>query len=187
MIGKMINNIRKEKKMSLQKLSTLTGIDVGHLCHIENGQRNPSYKALKSICTALGVSGEQFATYTGQTLNEKQEEYGYVKYIPYNKVPLVNLIEFVERPKDCEGNLMCIIVDDDSMEKQYMMGSNVFIDTGTPLDSGDLGLFLFNNRIMLREIKYNGSKTLLKAYNKEYEDITVKEDDKFYIIGKVVK
>ena len=87
MIGQMIKNIRTSKKMSLKSIADITGIDIGHLSHIEKGERNPSYKALSAICSALEVSVTQFVGSIGKPLNEEQEEYGYIKYVPYNKAP----------------------------------------------------------------------------------------------------
>ena len=55
MVGALLEQIRKDRKMSKTTLSDLTGINVGHLTHIEKGERNPSLKALISICNALKI------------------------------------------------------------------------------------------------------------------------------------
>ena len=39
MLGRLIERIRKEKGVSKTELARLTGIDVGHLSHIEKGER----------------------------------------------------------------------------------------------------------------------------------------------------
>ena len=59
MIGDMIAKVRKEKGMTKTELAKLTGINIGHLTHIEKGERNPSHKALKNICKALDVPYQQ--------------------------------------------------------------------------------------------------------------------------------
>ena len=46
MIGDMIAKVRKEKGMTKTELAEITGINIGHLTHIEKGERNPSHKAL---------------------------------------------------------------------------------------------------------------------------------------------
>ena len=53
MLGSMISKIRKEQHMTKVELSKKTGINIGHITHIEKGERNPSHKALKNICKAL--------------------------------------------------------------------------------------------------------------------------------------
>ena len=99
MIGDMIAKIRKEKGMTKTELASLTGINIGHLTHIEKGERNPSQNALKNICKALGVPYQPlFYTY-GKTISEEQENYGLINHIAYNKIPAVNKLEsFIDCP-----------------------------------------------------------------------------------------
>lgn len=53
----MNNNIRKirlEEGITFTKLSELTGLSIGYLCHLEKETRNnPSYNAMFSISKAL--------------------------------------------------------------------------------------------------------------------------------------
>ena len=42
MIGDLIAKIRKDKKISKTDLAKATNINIGHLSHIEYGERNPS-------------------------------------------------------------------------------------------------------------------------------------------------
>ncbi len=56
MVGEMIAKIRKEKGMSKTELARLANINIGHLTHIEKGERNPSQKTLKTICQAFRCS-----------------------------------------------------------------------------------------------------------------------------------
>ncbi|MFR5683774.1 MAG: helix-turn-helix domain-containing protein [Clostridia bacterium] len=47
---------RKQKALTLQELSMLTGISVGYLCHLENGTRkNPSIQMMEKISSALDI------------------------------------------------------------------------------------------------------------------------------------
>lgn len=186
MIGDMIKNIRKSKKMSLKQIADITGIDIGHLSHIEKGERNPSYKALSAICSALEVSVTQFVGSIGKQLNEEQEEYGYIKYVPYNKAPLVNILEYVDIPKNYKENIMAVIVPDNSMDKLAKKGDHIYIGIAQPVNNKDIGLFSYNGQILIREFNYSINKIKLKAYNKDYKTITVKDDDEFYIIGKMI-
>ena len=55
MIGDMIAKAREEKNMTKAELARLANIDLGHLSHIEKGERNPSHKTLKLICQALEI------------------------------------------------------------------------------------------------------------------------------------
>lgn len=53
MIGNMLAKARKDKGMTKTDLAKVTDINIGHLTHIEKGERNPSHKALKVICKAI--------------------------------------------------------------------------------------------------------------------------------------
>ena len=73
MIGDMIGKIRKEKGMTKTELAKLTGINIGHLTHIEKGERNPSHKALKSICSSLNIPYQQLLYTYDKQLTEEQK------------------------------------------------------------------------------------------------------------------
>lgn len=61
MLGDNIRNIRKEKKLSINKLAKITGISLGYLSDLENNKaKNPSVDKLKIIADALGVQPELF-------------------------------------------------------------------------------------------------------------------------------
>lgn len=50
-----IKYYRNKNYLTLKKLSSLTNLSIGYLCHLEKGTRNnPSYKVMRLISTALG-------------------------------------------------------------------------------------------------------------------------------------
>lgn len=52
-----MRNIRNNRDMTLERLSELTGISVGYLCHLEKGTRsNPSMQVMELIAMGLGSS-----------------------------------------------------------------------------------------------------------------------------------
>ena len=90
MIGDMIAKVRKEKGITKTELARITGINIGHLTHIEKGERNPSHKALKNICKALDIPYQQLMYTYDKELNEDQETYNFIKHISYDKVPAID-------------------------------------------------------------------------------------------------
>lgn len=49
-----LRKIRKDKGMTLKKLSELSGVSMGYLCHLEQGsRRNPSIEKMERIAKAL--------------------------------------------------------------------------------------------------------------------------------------
>lgn len=186
MIGKMIEKIRKEKGISKTDLANMTGINIGHLTHIEKGERNPSHKALLQICDALCVPYQQLSYTYDKTLSEEQLENDYIKYLSYDKVPLIsNISDYITCPSKYTKASLAIIVPDSTMEPILKQGSTIFIEQAGILQNKDIGLFQLNNEILIRQIFYKKNKIILKAKDKYIKDLTISSNDLFSIIGKI--
>lgn len=187
MIGDMIAKIRKEKGMTKTELAEITGINIGHLTHIEKGERNPSHKALRNICKALDVPYQQLMYTYDKVLNEEQEKYGLVEHIAHNKVLAVDKLDsFVDCPSSCPSASLALKVPDDAMDGICKKGEYVYIELNSPLNNKDIGIFSVNNEIVLRKFFLKKGKYTLKANNKSFKDIAISESDDFYIIGRVL-
>ncbi len=187
MIGGMLAKARKAKGMTKTELARLTDINIGHLTHIEKGERNPSHKALKNICKALDIPYQQLMYTYDKTINEEQESYNVVKHISYDKILAVNSIDsFIDCPSDMPSAAIALKMPDDSMNKSFEKGSYIFIEFNSPLISKDYGLFNYNDQILIRRFYDKRGKITLKAENPECKDIQVSNTDNFYIIGKVL-
>lgn len=187
MIGDMIGKIRKEKGMTKTELARLTGINIGHLTHIEKGERNPSHKALRNICKALNVPYQQLMYTYDKQLNEDQETYDYVSHVAYDKVLAINDINsFIDCPSTMPGASLAVKVNDTSLEPKYSKGDFVFVEFNVPLSNNDLALCSLNGNVMLKKYTNKEGKIVLSALDKTIPKTTVKPEDKFYIIGKVL-
>ena len=186
MIGDMISKIRKEKGITKTELSKQTDINIGHLTHIEKGERNPSHKALKSICYALNVPYQQLLYTYDQDLTEDQIEYNYIDYIPYNKVPAVSKIdEYINCPYDFTNASFAYKVPDDAMAPLIKEGAYAFIEINGLIENRAIGLFKLNDKYLIRRLMYKKGKFILRADNKDVKDISVNSKDSFQIIGRV--
>jgi len=137
MIGDMIAKVRIERSMTKTELASLTDVNIGHLTHIEKGERNPSLKTLKKICKALDIPFQQLMYTYGKFLNEDQTAYGYVDYITYNKVPLVKMKGFKVCPSNMPSGNLAIEVDNDAMDPLFKKGDVVFVELNALLDEKD--------------------------------------------------
>ena len=62
--GKIIQEERKAKNISQEKLAKLTGLDRTFISLIENGKRNPTFSTILKICSALEIEpSELFSIY----------------------------------------------------------------------------------------------------------------------------
>ena len=186
MIGNMLCKIRKEKRITKTKLAELTDINIGHLTHIEKGERNPSHKALKSICKALDVPYQELLYTYDKELSDEQLDYGYINHISYNRIPAVNNLEgFIDCPANYSNASFAYKVPDDSMEPLIEKNSFVFVEQNTVLSNKDIGLFFYNGNYLLRRLIYKRGKFALKADNNTFKDINISNSDTFYIVGKI--
>ena len=186
MIGDMIAKIRKEKGITKTELARRTGINIGHLTHIEKGERNPSQNALKNICKALDTPYQPLMYTYGKTLSEEQEAYGFINYIAYDKVIAVDrMTSLIPCPSHVPSSTIALKMSDDSMEPSIKKDSYVFIEFNTLLNNKDFGLFYLNNEFYIRKFYSRNGQITLKAENKSVKDIKITNSDNFSILGKV--
>lgn len=186
MIGNMISKIRREKGITKTELANQTDINIGHLTHIEKGERNPSHKALKSICSALNIPYQQLLYTYDKTLSEEQEEYGYINHITYNKVPALSKIDdYINCPADFSNASFAYKVPDSAMAPLIKEGTYAFVEINGLIDNRAIGLFKLNDEYLIRRLLYKNDKFVLRADSKDFKDITVNSKDLFQIIGRV--
>lgn len=186
MIGNMIEMIRKEKNMTKTKLSELTGINIGHLTHIEKGERNPSHRALYSICKALEIPYEELAHTYDKELSDDQKKYNYIKYISYNQVPVFSGLEdFIDCPANFSNASFAYKIPDNSMAPVFETGSTAYVEIAGLLSNKEIGLFKVDNKFVVRRFLYRKNDIILRAEDKSIEDIKISEIKDFKIIGKI--
>ena len=186
MIGNMISKIRKEKGITKTQLANETNINIGHLTHIEKGERNPSHKALKEICNALNIPYQELSYTYDKKLSEEQIEYNYINHLTYNQIPAISQIDdYITCPADFSNASFAYKIPDDAMAPMFREGNYAFIEINGVIDNKAIGLFKLNDTYMIRRLMYKKEKFVLRADNKDVKDIVVNSKDKFQIIGRV--
>lgn len=188
MIGAMIEKARKDKKMTKAELSNLTGIDIGHLTHIEKGERTPSHKALKKICQVLGIPFQPILYTYDRSLPKKHYDYNPVQYVSYDRIPVFDSIaDFAPCPATHPSAAFAIKMTDSKMESWFDMNTYVYVERNTSLSPGEIGLFYYNGSIVIRQFYLRESTVILTTDSGKASDITVRKNDEFYIIGKIIR
>lgn len=186
MLGNMLKKIRKDKEMTKISLSRQTDINIGHLTHIEKGERTPSHKALKAICNCLDVPFSFMSSLYDKELTTSQKNYDVFNHLCYDKIIAVNSIDdFVETSSKYSLANIALKVDNDEMAPTLEKGSYAYIELNAPLDNKDIGVFKINNKTIIRRFYIRKDKLVLRADNKSYEDIEIYAKDDFIIVGKV--
>lgn len=187
MIGDMIARIRKEKKVTKTKLAEKTNINIGHLTHIEKGERNPSHKALRTICKALEVPYQPLMYTYDKELSDDQEFYKAPNHISYNKILAIDSVHsFMECPTSLPSAALAIKIPDNSMEPKLSKDVYAFVELNSPLNNREIGVFEYDGQILIRRFIVRRDKLVLRADNKDVEEISLYDGDEFNIIGKVI-
>lgn len=187
MIGDMISRIRTEKNISKAELARRTNINIGHITHIEKEERNPSHRALKTICRGLEIPYQPLMYTYDKVFTDEQKQNKMPEHIAYNKVLAVSSIDsFVECPIDLPNSSLAIKVNDNSMEPRLEKGTYAFVEFNTPLENKDIGLFELNGTLLIRRYVIRKDDLVLRADKKGIEDIILTEKDDYSIIGKII-
>lgn len=187
MIGELIAKIREDKKISKTDLAKETNINVGHLTHIEKGERNPSHKALKSLCTALDVPYQPLMYTYDKKLTEEQQDYKAQYHVKYDSIPIFsNIAGFAKCPIEYNTASCVIRVANNDMAPKYKEGSFVYIEFNSPLANKDIGIFEYEGKMLLRKFIIRKNDLVLRAEDSSIQDIVVTKDSNFYIVGKVL-
>lgn len=186
MLGNLLLSIREKKGLTKTNIADATGINVGHLTHIEKGERNPSQKALKDICRALDIPYQPLSYTYDKALTEEQVRFNLVDSIPYNTVPLVsNIMDMVICPSSIPNASIAFVMNDDSMKSSLPKGSVAFVEFNTIPLHRELGLFKYQDTVLVRRLIYRKNKLILKSDNLLTKDIVIENGSQLTIIGKI--
>ena len=187
MIGEILAKIRKQKKILSADVCKKTKIDMGHFSHIETEKRNPSLKAFKSICSAIDTPYMPLINLFDYTLTEDQKKYNVLDHMKYNMVPAFDSISsYIQCPGNIPNASFALKMYDNSMEPIISKNSYVYVALNIPLNHKDIGIFLYDGKIIIRRFIIRKNNLVLKPDNSEYIDIKLRESDNFTIIGKIV-
>lgn len=187
MLGSMISKIRKEQHMTKVELSKRTGINIGHITHIEKGERNPSHKSLKNIANALNIPYRIISYLYDKVITEDDKRCKMINHLSFNKVLAIdNYSNFINCPSNASNASIALKINDDVMEPFFIKDDYAFLEINVPLKNKDIGLFEYDGNLLIRRFIIRKDSLVLRADNKKYSDIILSEDDNFTIIGKLI-
>lgn len=186
MLGNMLKKIRKDKQITKISVARGTGINIGHLTHIEKGERTPSHKALKSISNFLDIPFSFISSLYDKNITNDLKKYDIFNHLCYNKIIAVNSIDgYVDCSSKYGMASIALKVVTDEMEPTLKKDSYAYIELNAPLNNQDIGVFRIKDKTIIRRFIIRKNKLILCADNKTYEDIGILDKDDFFIIGKV--
>ena len=97
-----------------------------------------------------------------------------------------SISSYIQCPGSMQNASLALKMYDKSMEPLISKNTYVYVALNIPLNHRDIGIFLYNNKIIIRRFLIRKNGLVLKPENNEYFDIKLLEKDNFTIIGKAL-
>lgn len=194
-VGKMIKELRIKKNISQEDLANILSVNRATIANYESGRRALTIDKLEELLDALDTSLADF--FNSNNLEKTDLRPEDLRKIPilsdvsagYGKEALEEATHWIKLPASIARNATFgTFVAGDSMEPKINDGDLLLVQDTPQLDSGEIGVFLLNEKVYCKRFHYNPiTKTLvLKSLNSNYDPIPINENDDFRIVGKVV-
>ena len=183
-IGDKIISLRKNNNITQDELAEKIEISKQALFNYENNKRQIPIDTLLRIAKVFKIHISDFFVENNE--NSQPIENNTLKKIPIiSKVSaglgtfgIDDILDWLKLPVNIAKKAdFATLIDGDSMEPKIEDGSLVLVRQNSILDNGDIGIFYLNPFTNI---------ITLKSLNKDYKPITIKENDDFRVIGKVV-
>lgn len=199
-----LNDIRNRRGLGHSQLALKAGIDGAVLHKMLYGtvkKANPfhlqalakalriDYKILYQIIGYLDSEEESPEDkLTVIELNQEIPVYSRVFAGPNGTLEYGEILEYITIPSLRNGTeVIGIKVDGDSMEHTIPNGSTVLVKKDIEVNDNEIGVFVYNNKPLVKRLRRNQEEMFLTSDNKDYLPISVREGDKLFIVGKVVE
>ncbi|MDO8723327.1 MAG: XRE family transcriptional regulator [Syntrophales bacterium] len=199
-IGQFIREKREELGLSVRQLAERAGVSDVHIGYIEKSKRDPSFKVLSQVISALRMPWDQFLIETGYI----QPSAAPAKMGQLNQIPLISWVKAGDWQEVCDifepGDadewieteikgkcVFALRVAGDSMEPEFNEGEILVIIPHVDIKPGDFVVVrIGKEEATLKQLKKYGNTFVLHPLNPRYQDMEVKKSE-FQVIGKVVK
>jgi len=193
-VGEFLKKKREEKGMSLREAASLSGLSHVHIRDIEEGKKSPSFERVMDILKAYMVDVTEFLRETGYLRDAEPVSTKGLKRVPvlswtqaghWREIIEQEAEEYIET--DTKG-YFALKVKGDSMEPEFREGDIVVINPYLKQEHNDFVVVANEEgEATLKQLKKYGKKRILHPLNPNYEDIELKENVQYRVIGVVVE
>ncbi|TGB04715.1 LexA family protein [Halobacillus salinus] len=189
-----IKRIRKQKKMSVEKLANKVGIAKSTLSRYESGDRNFPINDIGKYAQALETSVSELLGI--EDIYESKKEVVKVPRLGHIACgdPILaeeNIEGYVNLPADQvpAGKVFTLTAKGDSMEPTIPEGSIVLFRFQEEVENGEIAAVLVNGdtEATLKRVRKQDENILLLPDNNNYAPIVVNETYPARIIGKAIQ
>lgn len=193
-MAKNINKYMKLNKISRNKMSDALGVSYSTLSDWINAKTYPRIDKIEMMANYFGVSKSDLVE-DKQTVDTVQVttvpvlskvSAGMPIYAEENIVDYIYLPAHEVKPgKEVFG----LVVDGDSMNREFKQGDIVIIEKDAIVENGEIGVVMINGyNATLKQVKYAGESIILMPMsdNPEHDPQIYNNQDEVTIIGKVI-
>ena len=142
---------------------------------------------MRSITKAIGLPYFILTSLYDKDITEDDKKTNMIEHLTYNKVLAIDSYsQFIECPASIPNASVAIKIQDDTMEPILEKGTYVFLELNVPLKNGEIGLFNYKDKLLMRKFLIRKDEIILKAENKKYENINLSKNSDFTIVGKII-
>lgn len=194
-----VNNLRKQRGMSINELARETGLAKSSLSRYFNKTHGFPVNKVNVFAKALHVKPEEILGVAPSGLKTIDDLGMHPVQIPIIGTiacgtPILadqNIIGYTtelfdERP---EGTLFALKCQGDSMEPKIPNGATVIVREQPTVEDDEIAAVLVddNEEATLKRIKHIGNQVMLMPENQKYDPIILNKENPGRILGKVIK
>lgn len=198
--GEKLRALRKEKKLTQQKMATLLNMTQGSYGKYENNQTSPNPDTLLKISNILDVSVDCLLNNNLLDSENVEKPIG-IKIPVLGSIPagipleaIEEILDYEEIPKEwsSQGEYFGLKVKGNSMEPRICSGDVVIVRKQEDAETGDVCVVMVNGfDATLKQIKKDTGGITLVPFNKSYSPVYYSNKEiqelPVRIVGKVVE
>ena len=195
--GEFIKEKRISEGLSLREASKLSGVSHTHIRDIENGRSVPSFEMVITFLRAYAIEMEDFLRETGHLSPELEpEESAKIKRVPILSWTQAGHWRECANSQDYDCAMIetdsrgtfALSVRGDSMEPEFHEDDIIIIHPYLKPEHNDYIVICNPDwEATFKQLKKYGKTRVLHPLNTKYEDIELKTDMEYRVVGVVVE
>jgi len=198
-LGKFMKEKREAMGLSLRDASKLSGVSHTHIRDIEDGRSIPSFEMVMRFLKAYMVDIGEFLKQTGSLAsNVEPERLGESK-----RLPIISWTQAGNWQQICETSqygdygeyvetdakgVFALRVRGESMETEFHQGDIIVINPYLKPEHNDYVVVSNEDgEATFKQLKKYGKTRVLHPLNPKYDDIELKKDTEYRVVGVVVE
>lgn len=193
MNGKKLATLRKQNKISQEKLALQLNVSRSTVAMWENNSNEPDNKTLVKIANILNTSVDELLDNIVKNKGIKIPVYGEVAAgIPISAIEDIVDFEEITEELASKGEYFGLVIKGDSMEPRMTTGDVVIVRSQDTAETGDIAIVLVDGETATcKKIKKTPEGVMLISLNPTYEPMFYSnkqiEQLPVRILGKVVE